>query len=136
MKTSIADGQEFFAELSEANILRMQAQSLPVIEKEPALGERLSYLAHRADAIYASIKNPNPQLALTLQYTKLVATRKKAECEDDIVTLASLSSQLNLLESLVHQLAGEARDKDAWSALIKTEKSKISMTASDDIKKI
>jgi hypothetical protein len=136
MKTSIADGQEFFAELSEANILRMQAQSLPVIEKEPALGERLSYLAHRADAIYASIKDPNPQLALTLQYTKLVATRKKAECEDDIVTLASLSSQLNLLESLVHQLAGEARDKDAWSALIKTERSKISMTASDDIKKI
>ena len=135
MKSAIEHGHDGAATISEANILRIQAQNTPVIAKEPSIIESLTYLITRAETLLSETKDPTQILNFNLYYTKFLATRKKAECDDDLVTLASLSSDLKHLESLLDNLDGTADLKRSWRPLLDAEKSKISMsTAGDAVK--
>jgi hypothetical protein len=132
MKDAVEQGQPSAASVSEANILRIQAQNSPVIVNESSLADALSYVISRTESLLAEAKNSSPELMLSLQYTKLLATRKKAECEDDLVALAALSSDLNRLETLLDQMNGTTDLRKSWRPLLDAEKSKISMSTAAD----
>jgi hypothetical protein len=132
MKAAIENGHETAALTSEANILTIRAQNTPVIPNDSTIVDSLAYIISRTQAILAQSDEMTPELSLHLEYAKFLASRKKAECEHDLVSLASLASDLMDLNAQINQLKDPSSLKNLWGPLLDLEKSKISMASRDE----
>ena len=133
------DGGLTFATLvTEANLIRAQTESLPVITGDIDLIKRYDELAQRAIGITTDLESrfasrlSDSSIAATLNYTRLVATRKGAECAGDEVTLATLGSQWDDFEKSLPADKLQKTDRVTWSRVVSSERSRVSLTSDQD----
>ena len=140
LRLTISKGLTYAATVAETNLMRLQIESLPVIPGDLQLIKRIEDIAQRAPAVKKEIQsnfpgNPNlPDIITTLDYTRLVATRKKAECEGDEVTLATLGSEWDDLERSLQISKEQKFDRSIWSHTISSERAKVSLVPVSDKK--
>ena len=130
----------FAALVTEANLLRAQTESMPVIARDSELAKRFEELAREALCIKSDLESrfmsrlAETNIIATLNYTHLGATRKKAESEGDEVTLATLGSQWDDFEKSLPLDNLKKPERISWSRVVSNERARVSLTSDLDRK--
>ncbi|MEI6398850.1 MAG: hypothetical protein WCO71_08780, partial [Pseudomonadota bacterium] len=142
LRLTTASGLTFATLVTEANLIRAQTDALLVIAGNSDLINRLDELVQRALVIKIDLQSKftsrlsDSSIIATLIYTRLVASRKKAECEGDEVTLATLGSQWDDFEKSLPAGKLQKIEHDIWSRTISRERARVSMVPVNDKKSL
>lgn len=142
LRLTTASGLTFATLVTEANLIRAQTDALLVIAGNSDLINRLDELGQRALVIKTDLQSKftsrlsDSSIIATLIYTRLVASRKKAECEGDEVTLATLGSQWDDFEKSLPAGKLQKIEHDIWSRTISRERARVSMVPVNDKKSL
>lgn len=126
-------GQKNAVLTTEANILRTQIEALVVVPGDQSVARRFEELAKESE----NIKNELSHLgkltgknSVMLEYTKLLALRKKAECDEDLVALATQSGVWTSFQTLIDGQKWTGQEESLWKRITNGELAKIAITKS------
>jgi hypothetical protein len=130
----------FASLIIETNLLRAKSESLSVINGDAELIKIFDEITQRTNDIRSELEKifqsrlSVSNVAATLTYTRLVATRKKAECEGDEVTLATLTSQWDEIEKILSVDKLQKTERAGWSRAVAGERARVALTPDLDKK--
>ncbi len=128
-------GQKTSALTTEANILRIQIEALIVVPGDQSVANRFDELAKGSENIkneFLRLGKLAGRTSAILEYSKLLALRKKAECDEDLVALATQygvwTSFENLIDQLIDQQKWNGKEKNIWKRITNGELARIAIT--------
>jgi hypothetical protein len=99
---------------AEISLLRVQTEIIPVIMHDKDIIEKLSEVIARCDSLKNEMNATDALTLVNLKYTALLAARKRAQISDDLVTMATLKSDLDQIMAILQQTPDHASWKENW----------------------
>ena len=128
LKISANEGHAAATLISEANILKIQAESIQSIPGDKNLSGRLSEIISRLTSVNNELSTAFKTDEPVLEYTRLMSIRKKAECDDDVITIGTMGAAWDSFESALNRRSGTESDRKIWGKLIARERSKATLS--------
>jgi hypothetical protein len=134
-------GQKTAVLTTEANIVRTQIEALLVVPGDHSVAARFEELAKDSENIASELLRLGKltgKTSVMLEYTKLLALRKKAECDEDLVALATQSGVWTGFQTLIDEQKWTGKEANLWKRIANGELAKIAIIkavpSSDDVK--
>jgi hypothetical protein len=134
IKSRHADLDSPQALVAEVNILRIQAESLPVLPNDKSLIERCGEIIERAAALDKSMSSATDLTSINLRFAAHLASRKRAQAADDLIALATIKSNFESLESRINAVPDTTPWKSSWARSAAEERKRLDFFSDSDSK--
>jgi hypothetical protein len=137
LEISAASGLKNSALGAEINLIRTQTENLFVVPGDKTIAARFGELADQSHTLKAEVTALGSRFAngaLMLEFNAILARRKKAECEEDLIALATLPAVWSDFEATLDDYPWSPTETALWKKIVRQEIANVAL-APDSVEK-